>query len=214
MSFKYKGILDSGADEFIEKKSRFIGYAFKVESEEEALLKIDEIKTKHYDATHNCTAYIIGEDRLIQRYNDDGEPSGTAGVPILEVLKREELTNVVVIVTRYFGGTLLGAGGLVRAYSKGAKIAVDAAKIVDMCEFDLLNVTYDYTFHGAILNYLIKNGYKVLEEKYMDKVTLEFHADESDKRLVDDLNNETNGAVKIEKVRKDILPVIDGKIVY
>jgi uncharacterized YigZ family protein len=114
-----------GEDEFIEKKSRFIGRIWPVETEEAALEKIQEMEKKHYDATHNCWAYIIKDGAV--RFSDDGEPGGTAGMPMLQVLQREGLHNVVCVVTRYFGGILLGAGGLVRAYTKGAKIAVDAA---------------------------------------------------------------------------------------
>ena len=114
-----------GEDEFIEKKSRFIGRAWPVETEEEALEKIQEMKKKHYDATHNCWAYIIKDGAV--RFSDDGEPGGTAGMPMLQVLQREGIFNIVCVVTRYFGGILLGAGGLVRAYARGAKIAVDAA---------------------------------------------------------------------------------------
>ena len=114
-----------GEEEFVEKKSRFIGRIWPVETEEEALQRIQEMKKKHYDATHNCWAYIIRDGAV--RFSDDGEPGGTAGMPMLQVLQREELYNVVCVVTRYFGGILLGAGGLVRAYTKGAKIAVDAA---------------------------------------------------------------------------------------
>ncbi len=114
-----------GEDEFIEKKSRFIGRVWPVETEEEALARIQEMKKQHYDATHNCWAYILHGGAV--RFSDDGEPGGTAGMPMLQVLQREGLNNVVCVVTRYFGGILLGAGGLVRAYTKGAKIAVDAA---------------------------------------------------------------------------------------
>lgn len=114
-----------GEAEFIEKKSRFIGRIWQVQSEEEALDVIQQMKKKHYDATHNCWAYIIRDGAV--RFSDDGEPGGTAGMPMLQVLQREGLYNVVCVVTRYFGGILLGAGGLVRAYTKGAKVAVDAA---------------------------------------------------------------------------------------
>ena len=116
---------DFGEDEFYEKKSHFIGRVWPVETEEEALAKIQEMKKQHYDATHNCWAYIIKDGAV--RFSDDGEPGGTAGMPMLQVLQREGLYNIVCVVTRYFGGILLGAGGLVRAYTKGAKIAVDAA---------------------------------------------------------------------------------------
>lgn len=214
MSFKYNGILENGTDEFIEKKSKFIGYAFKVENEEEALEILEKIKKKHNDATHNCSAYIIGEDKLIQRYNDDGEPSGTAGVPILEVLKKEDLTNIMVIVTRYFGGILLGAGGLVRAYTKGAKIAIDASKKVEMTEYNNISIKYDYTYHGAIQNYLIKNQHIIINENFTDKVEISIHLLEEDRKTIDDLKNMTNGTIEIKVLSKDILPVLNGKIIY
>lgn len=114
-----------GEDEFVEKKSRFIGRVWLVETEQEALDRIAEMKKQHYDATHNCWAYVIRDGAV--RFSDDGEPGGTAGMPMVQVLQKEGLYNVVCVVTRYFGGTLLGAGGLVRAYTKGAKIAIDAA---------------------------------------------------------------------------------------
>lgn len=116
---------DFGEDEFMEKKSRFIGRVWPVETEEEALERIAEMKKQHYDATHNCWAYVIRDGAV--RFSDDGEPGGTAGMPMVQVLQKEQLYNVVCVVTRYFGGILLGAGGLVRAYTKGAKIAIDAA---------------------------------------------------------------------------------------
>ncbi len=116
---------DFGEDEFTEKKSRFIGRIWPVETEEEAISKIQQMKKQHYDATHNCWAYVIKGGPV--RFSDDGEPGGTAGMPMVQVLQKENLYNAVCVVTRYFGGTLLGAGGLVRAYTKGAKIAVDAA---------------------------------------------------------------------------------------
>ena len=114
-----------GEDEFVEKKSRFIGRVWPVETEQEALDRIAEMKKQHYDATHNCWAYVIRDGAV--RFSDDGEPGGTAGMPMVQVLQKEQLYNIVCVVTRYFGGTLLGAGGLVRAYTKGAKIAIDAA---------------------------------------------------------------------------------------
>lgn len=209
----YKSILKNGVDEFEEKKSRFIGYSFYVESEEEANLYIDEIKEKHKDATHNCYAYIIGEEGLIQRYSDDGEPSGTAGVPMLEVLKKEDLRNVLVIVTRYFGGTLLGAGGLVRAYTKAAKIGIDSGIIVYRIEYNLVEITYDYTNHGKILNHLMKNGYKVLEEDFTDEVKLKIHALE-DAKIYDELRDLTSANIKIKIIKKEELPTKDGKIIY
>ena len=137
-----------GEDEFIEKKSRFIGRIWPVETEEEALARIQEMKRKHYDATHNCWAYIIRDGAV--RFSDDGEPGGTAGMPMLQVLQREGLFNAVCVVTRYFGGILLGAGGLVRAYTKGAKIAVDAAGKSMKRVWTVLYVPCPYSFYERV----------------------------------------------------------------
>ena len=137
-----------GEDEFIEKKSRFIGRVWCVESEEEALEKIQEMKKQHYDATHNCWAYVIKDGPM--RFSDDGEPGGTAGNPMMQVLQRENLYNVVCVVTRYFGGILLGAGGLVRAYTKGAKIAIDAAGKSMKRVWTVLYVPCPYTYYERV----------------------------------------------------------------
>ena len=137
-----------GEDEFVEKKSRFIGRVWPVETEAAALEKIQEMKKQHYDATHNCWAYIIRDGGV--RFSDDGEPGGTAGMPMLQVLQREGLFNVVCVVTRYFGGILLGAGGLVRAYTKGAKIAVDAAGKSMKRVWTALYVPCPYSFYERV----------------------------------------------------------------
>ncbi len=128
----YKTLRQEAADEVIINKSRFIGYARPCETEEEALAFLQKIRTKHKDATHNCYAYVIGKNAGIMRYSDDGEPGGTAGLPMMEVLKAQGVVNCCVVVTRYFGGILLGAGGLVRAYTQGAVIALKAAQVVVM----------------------------------------------------------------------------------
>ena len=137
-----------GEDEFYEKKSHFIGRVWPVETEEEALEKIQQMKKQHYDATHNCWAYIIKDGAV--RFSDDGEPGGTAGMPMLQVLQREGLYNIVCVVTRYFGGILLGAGGLVRAYTKGAKIAVDAAGKSMKRVWTVLYVPCPYNFYERV----------------------------------------------------------------
>ena len=136
---------DFGQDEFVEKKSRFIGRVWPVETEAEALEKIQEMKKHHYDATHNCWAYVIKDGPM--RFSDDGEPGGTAGNPMMQVLQRENLYNVVCVVTRYFGGILLGAGGLVRAYTKGAKIAIDAAGKSMKRVWSVLYVPCPYSYY-------------------------------------------------------------------
>ena len=151
---EYTTIYDRAEDEFTERKSRFIGFIAPVETEQQALDFINEIKQKHRDATHNTYAYLLKNG--VKRYSDDGEPQGTAGVPMLDCLEKEGLTDVAVVVTRYFGGILLGAGGLVRAYSHGAKIAVDAAQRKLMTTCVLLNMDLDYSFYGKI-NYILPN---------------------------------------------------------
>ena len=128
----YKTLRQEAADEVIINKSRFIGYACPCETEEEALAFLQKIRTKHKDATHNCYAYVIGRNAGIMRYSDDGDPGGTAGLPMMEVLKAQGVVNCCVVVTRYFGGILLGAGGLVRAYTQGTVIALKAAQVVTM----------------------------------------------------------------------------------
>ena len=134
-----------GEDEFTEKKSRFIGRVWPVETEEEALEKIQQMKKQHYDATHNCWAYVIRDGAM--RFSDDGEPGGTAGNPMMQVLQREGLYNIVCVVTRYFGGILLGAGGLIRAYTKGAKIAIDAAGKSMKRVWTVLYLPCPYTYY-------------------------------------------------------------------
>lgn len=160
-----------GEDGFIEKKSRFIGRVWLVETEEEALARIQEMKKKHYDATHNCWAYIIKDGPM--RFSDDGEPGGTAGNPMMQVLQREQLYNVVCVVTRYFGGILLGAGGLVRAYTKGAKIAVDAAGKSMKRVWSVLYVPCPYTFYERIKLEVAAFGGIIRDTQFGAEVELE-----------------------------------------
>lgn len=156
MKKNYKTLKQWGRREYIEKKSRFIGTAQPVHSEEEALAFINSIRKEFSDATHNVYAYILRENN-IARYSDDGEPGGTAGMPVMEVLKQEELTDLAVVVTRYFGGTLLGAGGLVRAYSKTAKLGVDAGIIAVMTDCTLVKLRVAYELYGR-LQYLLEQA--------------------------------------------------------
>ena len=209
----YKAILKKGKAEIEIKKSIFIGRAIFVKSEEEALDFLDKVKEEEKSATHNCHAYIIGEDGLTQRYSDDGEPSGTAGVPMLEVLKKEEMKNVLVIVTRYFGGTKLGAGGLVRAYTDAVVKALDDAKRVVMKNFTRTKIIYDYTFHGAILNLLANDDFKIIEENYTDKVevTIDIY---DDKSILDKIRDLTSANFETKDLEEIELPTIDGKIIY
>lgn len=149
---EYTTIHDKAEDEFIERKSRFIGHIAPVQTPEEAMAFIEQIKHEHHEATHNTYAYILRNG--VKRYSDDGEPQGTAGVPMLDCIEKEGLVDVAVVVTRYFGGILLGAGGLVRAYSHATKIAVDAAQRKRMTSCVVMEMEFDYSFYGKI-NYIL-----------------------------------------------------------
>lgn len=162
---EYKTVKQRASDEFIEKKSRFIGYIAPVETEEEAIAFINEIRAKHRDATHNVYAYSLRSGQ-IKRASDDGEPQGTGGVPMLNVLNGNELTDVCCVVTRYFGGTLLGVGGLVRAYTEGAKIAVAAGGIKTMAESADILVSCDYGLYGKIEHFINERGILVVNSEF------------------------------------------------
>ena len=176
----YRTVEQLGQDEVVIEKSTFIGYARPVENEEEALAFIQEIKKKHRDATHNVPAYVLGEHNEVQRCNDDGEPSGTAGVPVLEVLKKENVRNVAIVVTRYFGGIKLGTGGLVRAYTKGAKVALESAKIITRVLYQTVIVSVDYTLLGSLQNQLKLKQYGIRDVVYEDVVHLHVWVEEED----------------------------------
>ena len=168
---EYKTIKQRASDEFIEKKSRFIGYIAPVETEEEAIAFVNEIRTKHRDATHNVYAYSLRAGQ-IKRASDDGEPSGTGGVPMLNVLNGNGLVDVCCVVTRYFGGTLLGVGGLVRAYTEGAKIAVAAGGIKTMAESADVMLSCDYNLYGKIEHFINEHKILVVENDFGADVTL------------------------------------------
>ncbi|MDO3408674.1 YigZ family protein [Saccharibacillus sp. CPCC 101409] len=169
---RYKTVRQEGQREIVIRKSRFIGHIRPVQTEEEAAAFIEQIKKRHRDATHNCSAYLLGERDEIQKQSDDGEPSGTAGKPILEVLKNRELKNVAVVVTRYFGGIMLGAGGLIRAYADGAVAAVEAGGEIARVLHTEVFVTIDYTWHGKVENELRSREVRTGETQFTDKVTL------------------------------------------
>lgn len=192
----YITIRDLGEDSFIEKKSEFIGYAKRCESEEEAKAFISVIKNKHKQATHNCFAYVIGENMGIQRYSDDGEPQGTAGIPILEVMKKSNVTDCAIVVTRYYGGILLGAGGLTRAYTKGASIALKAGNIVEKVEGVRLLIHMDYDMLGKVQYKCNENNWHMEETEYTDKVVVH-------------ILSEIEEALEIEK---EIIELSNGKV--
>lgn len=212
MQGNYRTVFTYGEDEVIINKSRFIGYASPIESEEDALAFIDNIKEKHRDATHNVSAYVFGENSNIQRFNDDGEPSGTAGIPALEVIKKENLRNVVVVITRYFGGIKLGGGGLIRAYTKGAKIGLEAATIVDMVVHQKLKIRLDYTLYGKIENYLLMNEYKVDDTSFDSSVNITICIDNEEvSNFIKEITNLSSGNVEIEELELLHLPILEGR---
>ncbi len=170
MSDKYRTILNEGMAEIIEKKSRFISYAKPVKTDEEAREFIEQIKKQNWDATHNVFAYQVGEKNEIQRVSDDGEPQGTAGMPVLTVLTGEEIKNTVIVVTRYFGGTLLGTGGLVRAYGKAAKEAVLAAGIAEIESFERYSVKCSYSLSGKVQYEILQGNYIIEDTVFMEDV--------------------------------------------
>lgn len=212
MNNTYRTIYKYGEDEIIINKSRFIGYAKPIELEQDALNFIEEIKSKHRDATHNVYAYVYGEDNNIQRFSDDGEPSGTAGIPVLEVIKKEDLRNVVVVVTRYFGGIKLGTGGLIRAYTKGAKIGLESGIIIEKVLHHKLKIRIDYTLYGMIENYLMTKGYLIDEIVYDDQVNIYVYVKylevDSFKKQIVDL---TSNNVIIEYIDNEYIPMKNGK---
>ena len=168
----YKTLHKYGVDECIIEKSTFIGYAKPIKSEDEAVEFVNEIKKKHKDATHNVWAYTVGENMNIQRYSDDGEPQGTAGIPTLEVIKKEDLRDIVVVVTRYFGGIKLGAGGLVRAYTKGAKIGIEAGIIIEKVKYTDVKIKNEYNQLGKIQNEIMSLGFTVKDTIYGEDVEI------------------------------------------
>lgn len=199
---EYKTIARRCEARFIEKKSEFIGYLCPVQTEEQAVAFIEEIRAMHRKATHNCYAYILRENNAA-RHSDDGEPGGTAGVPIYEVLRKEGLTDVCCVVTRYFAGVLLGAGGLVRAYTKGAKDAVDAAQIKCMAEAVKLAVTVDYGLYGRLAQVFADFDARVEDEQFADNVRIVLHIRaENSQKLTDKLVDVCNGAVSVEEIEK------------
>lgn len=212
---QYRTILREATDEIIIEKSRFIAYAKPVESEEEAIAFIASIKKKHKDATHNVPVYLIGEQNEIQRYNDDGEPSGTAGVPILEMMKKEDLKNLVVVVTRYFGGVKLGTGGLVRAYTKVAKMAINAAQIIFKSKLTKLVFRVDYNLLGKIEYEIEKNNFIIYSKLYMDYVEIVLLVDdESITEIVGQYENWIQSKADYTVGATELFNVIDGKVIY
>lgn len=209
----YKTIYKGGQGEIVEKKSRFLADVSLVHSEEEALAFLESIRKKYWDARHHCYAYVIGEKRELVRCSDDGEPGGTAGRPILDVLAGEELYNTMVVVTRYFGGTLLGTGGLVRAYSRAAQAGLAASTVIEKQYGVLLKIGTDYNGVGKIQYLLGQRGIPVIESEYTDKVTLKILLPQKELESFQALLVEaTSGKVQLHEEEELYFALLDGQV--
>lgn len=214
MLAEYKTVYTGGEAEIVEKKSRFIATVQPIKTEEEALEFIEKVRKQHWSATHNCFAYTAGERFEVQRCSDDGEPNGTAGKPMLDVLLGEKIHNIAAVVTRYFGGTLLGTGGLVRAYSKATQEGISASKIITKMYGCKLEITTDYTGLGKIQYILGQRGITVLQSTYTEKVVLEVLVPkEEEEVLTGEIVEGTNGQALIEKGEECYFAKIDGEMV-
>ena len=213
MLSQYKTVYAGGEAEIIEKKSRFIATVKPVKSEEEAIAFIEGLKKKYWNATHNCSAYVIGEHFQVQRCSDDGEPSGTAGKPMLDVLLGEELHDTAVVVTRYFGGTLLGTGGLVRAYQASTKAGLEASTVITKMHGSRVSVETDYTGLGKIQYILGQRGLTILNSQYTDKVALEVLLPEAEvKTVMAEITEGTNGQAVMEVMEECYFANVNGEM--
>ncbi len=195
----------NGEATLIEKKSRFIGYSSTVNSEEEAHTFINTIKKRHWDATHNVYAYQIGAMDEIQKSTDDGEPAGTAGRPVLETIKKMDLQNVAIVVTRYFGGVLLGTGGLVRAYTKTAQAAIEEAGIIELKLGQKLCLIMDYTLLGKVQNDLAQKNVAIEEIDYQNNAALYCTvSEEVAEEFIAELRSSYANQVKITKISGEV----------
>ena len=200
----YKVVISNGCGEIVEKKSRFIANVFPVENQQQAEEKIAEISKKYWDARHNCYAFVIGKNSENTRCSDNGEPSGTAGKPILEVIKGAGLTNTLVIVTRYFGGVLLGTGGLVRAYTQAAQAGIADARISEMVYSQKLTLEVAYNMVNNVQYYLGQNNIAIADSRYEANVQFDICVKEADvKRITDGLTQKCEGQITIIEGDKD-----------
>ena len=197
----YKIVIEGGEGEIVEKKSRFIATVQPVETEEEAVAFIDSMKKKYWDARHNCSAFVLGSKNEITRCSDDGEPGGTAGRPMLEVLLGQEVTNVAVVVTRYFGGVLLGTGGLVRAYTKAVQEGLKNSQIATLAYGTLVQIETDYNGIGKLQYILGKASIPIQKSDYTDVVTLQvFLLQEQKDGILKEMTEATAGKCKFEEI--------------
>ncbi len=211
MEKAYKIVFQGGTDEIVEKRSRFIAAVSPAASEEEALKFIDKVKKEHWNARHNCYAYVIGDRQQLQRFSDDGEPGQTAGKPILDVLLSQDIHNAVIVVTRYFGGILLGTGGLVRAYSAAAAKGLSASRVVEKCPGVLWRLNTDYNGAGKVTYLLGQQKVPVLSSEYTDTVRITAVVSQSlSDGLKKALVEATGGRIGFEEEKKVSFAVVDG----
>ena len=201
---EFKTIKENVSSEFIEKKSKFIGNLFYVENSEEAEKVINATKKKYFDAKHNCVAYRVVEDeKIIERFSDDGEPSGTAGLPLLNILQKNNLVNVVIIVTRYFGGILLGTGGLVRAYQNSLMLALEKSTKINKILGNVLEVTLEYSEFENFKYYCKNNKINIIETKYQENIVCKIELEEDKKqKLNDDFRTKNINLTDIKELYK------------
>ena len=210
---QYKTVLKGGTGEIVEKKSCFIATVRPVKNEEEALAFLEEMRKKYWDARHNCYAYSIGKNREFTRCSDDGEPSGTAGRPMLDVILGEDIYNVAVVVTRYFGGVLLGTGGLVRAYSKAVQEGLAGSLVIEKKKGISLKVTTDYTGIGKIQYIAGERQIPILDSEYTDKVVLKLLVPDAETEAVQKAITEgTNGRAGMEKEKELYFAKVNGEV--
>lgn len=210
----YKTVYEYGESEIVIEKSKFLGYCKPVKDEDEAIDFINSIKKLHRNATHNVPVYLIGEKYEIQKYSDDGEPSGTAGLPVLEMLKKEGITNLAMVLTRYFGGIKLGTGGLVRAYTSSAKETLEVSKVVEKKLYEKCSVTVDYTLHGKVSNYLINSDYLDGGTNFTDKVEMIVYCEKgSFEKLEGKIIDLTSSKGDIYVIKEEYVTLMSGKIV-
>ena len=211
---RHKAVYRGGSGEIVEKKSRFIANIKSVETVEEAQFYIEEMKKKYWDAWHNCSAFSVGTEQVTTRCSDDGEPSGTAGKPILEVISGSGIHNIVVVVTRYFGGTLLGTGGLVRAYTDATRAGIENSDIVEKIPGRRVDIAMDYTDLGKLQYLLAQNEVLTEDTEYTDKVIIHALFPESDKEMLKKkITEATSGRVMTQEGEEVYFGTVDGEVI-
>ena len=213
MAENYKIIYKEGTGELVEKKSRFIAQIRPVASEEEAFAFIEEVRKKYWDARHNCSAFVIGKRQELTRCSDDGEPAGTAGRPMLDVLLKENIHNAAIVVTRYFGGVLLGTGGLVRAYQQATKAGLSASEIIEKKDGAVLFIRTDYTGIGRLQYLFAQEKITVMDTAYEADVLVKAVIPENDKKRIEKtIIEQTNGTAKLEWGDEVTFAEYDGEV--